>query len=81
MLHDLALSNAQDVYPRKRYLIAGRSNTQELALMSATNPQTGYHLISLGDHVFYVHLKVGEGSMCRGEERASKPGPMPVVRV
>src|SRR5215212_5968099 len=68
VLDHLAVSNAQDVYPRNRYLIAGGSNAYELALMSATNPQTSYHLISLGDHVFYVHLKVGEGSMHRGDE-------------
>jgi Ca2+-binding RTX toxin-like protein len=56
VLHDLALSNAQDAYPLDRYSIAGRVYAPELSLMSAAYAHTSYYLMSLGDHVFYIYL-------------------------
>jgi hypothetical protein len=34
---------------------AGRLYAHELPLMGAAHAQTSYYLISLGDHIFYIH--------------------------
>ncbi len=49
VFHDLAIGNTQNVYPRNRYPVAGRSDAHELPLMGATHVHTSYYLISLGD--------------------------------
>ncbi len=68
MLHNLAINNAQNVYPRDLYTFASRSNAQVLSLVGAARGHTSYYLISLGDHVFYIYTEVGEGGVQRGEQ-------------
>jgi hypothetical protein len=63
VLHNLALSNARDVYRRELYTVASRSDAHELPLVGAAPPHTSYYLVSLGDYVFYIYMEVGEGGM------------------
>ena len=61
-LDHLALGReAEDAYAVDLHLLAGRCHAPKLALMDATDPPAGDHLVPFGDLVLYCGVEVVEG--------------------